>query len=213
MRYPEATKVPGDLTTNNAVTGPLAAPGTYQVQLRVGDQTYTQSFELLKDPRITASQEDLAAQFKLWLEIRDKLSETHEGINRLRRVKEQVATWLRHLKDSSALEGQDNLAAIIEAGQTLEDKLAAIEGELIQTDVKTGSDRLRLPSKLNLKLASLISVVSSADAAPTQQAYDVFEHLSTQIDEQLAQLKTIIETDVPAFNTTLREAEVPAIVV
>ena len=99
-----------------------------------------------------------------------------------------------------------------EAAQTLEDKLTSIEKELIQTGVKTATDRLWLPSQLNLKLASLISVVSSADAAPTQQTYDVFEHLSVQIDEQLAQLKTVIDTDVPAFSTLLKEGNVPAIV-
>jgi len=41
------------------------APGTYQVQLKVGDQTYSQSFELVKDPRVAATAEDLQMQFDL----------------------------------------------------------------------------------------------------------------------------------------------------
>ena len=37
MRYPAARKVPEDKTTEDAVVGPLASPGAYQVSLQVGD--------------------------------------------------------------------------------------------------------------------------------------------------------------------------------
>ena len=34
------------------MTGPAAAPGNYQVELKVGDQTLTEIFEIQKDPRV-----------------------------------------------------------------------------------------------------------------------------------------------------------------
>jgi len=195
--------------TEKTVTGPLAAPGTYQVRLEADGQSYSQSFELRLDPRVTASAEDLQAQFDLWSQIRDKLSETHEAVNQLRRVKEQVSAWLRHLK---GLKEFDALEAITQAGQALDEQLSLIESELVDTEAKYASERLTLKAKLNAKLATLISIVSSADAAPPQQAYDVFEHLSAQVDEQLTQLQAVLDEDVAEFNKMLKEADVPAVV-
>ena len=84
LRYPDAHKVPEDKTTEDAVIGPLASPGEYQVSLRAGEDVQTQTFRILKDPRVGATQEDFDAQFKFLIEIRDKVSETHDGINQLR---------------------------------------------------------------------------------------------------------------------------------
>lgn len=213
MRYPDALKVPGDLTTESTLVGPLAAPGQYQAQLKVGDQVYRESFELRLDPRVTASQAELDAQFELWVKIRDKVSETHEAINKLRRVRQQVQNWVEYLDQSDNLKGQLELKPIKEAAEALREKLSAVEKELIQTEAKTSSDRLRLRARLNAKLIALTSVVSGADAAPPKQAYEVFEYLSKQVDEQLTRLESLLETDLAAFNDMLKGAEVPAVVV
>ena len=86
MRYPDARNVPGDFNGDTKLSGPLAPPEQYQVGLKVGEETVIQSFAIQKDPRVTATQADLEAQFDLWLKIRDKISEVHEGVIRLRRI-------------------------------------------------------------------------------------------------------------------------------
>ncbi len=60
-------------------------------------------------------------------------------------------------------------------------------------------------------LAEFSSVVSCVDAAPPTQAYDVFEHLSALVDEQLAGLQSMIEEDVVAFNALINSANFPAV--
>jgi hypothetical protein len=122
----------------------------------------------------------------------------------LRRIKEQVANWDKLLGETHS--------TIAEAAKALQEKLKAIEVELIQTEANTAGDRLRLRSRLNSKLNTLISVVGVADFAPTKQSYEVFEHLSGQVDEQLGQLKMVVETDVAAFNDLVRQANVPAVI-
>src|SRR5437763_16251142 len=79
------------------LAGPVVPPGRYRVQLTVGDQTSAEWFELRKDPRVAASQEDLEAQCTLLLRIRDKLSETHDAINQIRDLKGQIDGWERRL--------------------------------------------------------------------------------------------------------------------
>ena len=78
-------------------------PGMYEVQLVVGDITVSQSFEILKDPRVSASQEDFEAQAQLLLDIRDKISETNMAINRLADVRNQAQEWGRLSQNFRAL--------------------------------------------------------------------------------------------------------------
>jgi len=65
---------------------------------------------------------------------------------------------------------------------------------------------------LNNYLVALGGVVESADSAPTQASYDVFEMLSKQLDEQLDKWKQILSTDVPTYNDGVRKQDVPALI-
>jgi photosystem II stability/assembly factor-like uncharacterized protein len=232
LRYPGAEKVPGDVSTEKAITGPLAPPGRYQVRLTVGERSWIQPLEVRKDPRVSATQAELDAQFALWRQIRDTLSETHAGINRLRRIRRQVSEWSQRLRESPPADGSPPRAGagsggppaagagnpgaprpegITEAADRLLAKLAEIETELVQTSAKNSMDALRWPARLNLRLVSLMSVLSSADAAPPRQAREVYEHLAGLARRELARLDALVETDVAAFNALVREANLPAI--
>jgi hypothetical protein len=206
MRYPDPKKIDGYVASEAIMVGPIAAPGIYQVELKVGDQTLTEVFEIQKDPRVSATQEDLDAQFELHLRIRDKLSETHDAINMLRNIRQQAEDWTRRSR-----ERQDH-EAIARSAKSLKEKISPIENELTQSKAKTRQDTMNWPVKLNGKLAWLAAVVSSAQAAPTRQEYELFEDLSQRIDVELRRLKEIIDTDVVAFNQLMSESGVPAII-
>ena len=103
--------------------------------------------------------------------------------------------------------------AIVEAAERLLAKLTEIETELIQTSAQNSMDALRLPARLNLRVASLVSVLSSADAVPPRQAYLVYEHLAGLVRRERGRLETLIETDVVEFNALVREANLPAIAI
>ena len=55
--------------------------------------------------------------------------------------------------------------------------------------------------------------MGGGDAVPTDQSYVVYEDLTGKIDVQLARLRQVTDTDVPAFNTLVREQNVPAVVI
>jgi hypothetical protein len=205
MRYPDPTKVEGFMGGENVLVGPLVPPGKYQVRLTVDEQTYTEEFEIQKDPRVSATQQELEEQFALLLRIRDKVSETHDTINKIRDIRQQVEAWIRRTQ------GQKEYERIAEVGRSLKEQLASVEEALIQVKAKVRQDTLNHPAKLNVKLTALTAVVASADAAPTSQAYELFEDLSARIQEQQQRLQNLIDTDVKAFNTLIRELGVPAI--
>jgi len=54
---------------------------------------------------------------------------------------------------------------------------------------------------------------NSADAAPTQVSYEVFEQLSKRLDEELAKWKQVKEIDLTAFNEQVQKANVPVVMV
>ena len=213
MRYPDPIKIEGYDDPAYGLEGPLAPPGTYHVQLKVGNQDPidTKPFHIQKDPRVTVTQEDLQTQFELLLAIRDKVSATHDTINTIRAIRRQVDEWERRARSNALHETSKTNEAVITSGEQIKKSLAAIEAELLQIKAKKQLDTLDFPVKLSGKLAELSGVVASADAAPTRQAREVFEDLSASLDTQLQRLRQLITTEVAAFNTLIRDSQVPAI--
>ncbi len=205
MRYPEAEGVDGFFTPDGTLPGPLASPGTYQVRLTVGDETQTQRFVIEKDPRVQATQADLDAQFALLCRVRDKVTETHATIKTLRAIRAQAEEWEKRTQDEKVN------PAISEHISALKERLAPIEEELIQTQAKVRSDTLNFPVKLNTKLAGVYGAVAGADAAPTKQAAEVFASLASRADEHRTAINQIMDGDVAALNTMIRDAQIPAI--
>jgi len=206
LRLEEATKVKKMILWGGGTEGPVVVPGTYQVKLVVGDKSRTQPVEVRKDPRLGTTQVEYEKQFDLLLEIRDALSQTHDAILRIRTAREQVGA----AADRAKSKPEEKL--IGDAAEALEKKLTAVEEELYQTKNKAEQDPLNYPIRLNNKLAWLANVVGSADAAPTDAAYAVFENISRKIAAQLATLEKVLAADLPAFNQLVKDKGVPAVV-
>jgi hypothetical protein len=206
LRYADATKFPGMILWAGETRGPLVVPGTYQVRLTVNGKTMTESFEVRKDPRVSTTPADFAKQFDLLMKIRDKLTETHTAITRIREVRRQMDDLVKRVKD-----GPDG-RPIAEAAKALNDKLRAVEEELYQTKNQSSQDPLNFPIRLNNKLAALAGVVSSADAAPTDPSYVVYEEQVGLINAQLRKLEQIMTSDLAAFNRLVREHNIPAVI-
>ena len=115
------------------------------------------------------------------------------------------------MPSTSTLGTPSRARRIVDAGKSLNKKMTEVEEVLIQTKAKSGQDVLNYPVRLNNHLVALSGVVGSAETAPTQQSYEVFDILSKQLDEQLAKWKEIVATDVPAYNNLVRQQEVPAL--
>jgi photosystem II stability/assembly factor-like uncharacterized protein len=203
MRYAPATAVPGDAGTKNYLDGPVAVPGRYSVTLRAGDTEQTAGFQILKDRRISVTQEDLDEQFGLLLRIRDLLSETNETILKLRNVREQIESWRGRWDENDG-----DVANLRSRASEIRDRLTEIELELIQPKAESS---LQFPEGLNAKLAKLAAFVDLDDARPTKQAGEYFDWVSDQINSHLTRYHTIITEEVGNLNDHIREAKLPLI--
>lgn len=187
MRYPNARDVTSGVQLAafeaSRPSPPVALPGRYMARLAVGGQTYERPFEIRKDPRTTASDADLQAQFALVVKIRDRVSEVADALNRLRDARQQM-------------DEREKRGPATPAVASIRQKLLAIEGQLTRM---VGSHPLEVtPKGIINKLGTLSGVVGSGDARPTKQDYALFEDLSSRFVVQARQLAEVIGKDLPA---------------
>ncbi len=206
MRYPDATKVPGAIMWGGTTQGPAVVPGTYQVRLRVGEKNLTHAFEIKKDPRVKATDAEFKEQLDFLLKIRDKVSAAHEAVNAIRDIRKQTDDLVKRLEKHPFKDSVSNTA------KRMNDRLKKVEEEIVQVRIKSGQDALNFPIKLNDKIASITGVASSADTKPTQQSYDVFTALTSKLDEQLAIYHRVVDKDLAEFNATVKNLDVPAVI-
>ncbi|MEM9566642.1 MAG: glycosyl hydrolase, partial [Actinomycetota bacterium] len=200
MRHPSGPKVDGS-DFHPPSKGPLCLPGTYQATLSVGGHTSTQSFDLVPDPRVTASAADFRAQFELLSSIQVTYDDLVEAVNRVASLKDRLGDWDGRLADLD----HTGAAAVREAIEAVGTRLTAIEDELIQREFTSAGDTLNYREKLIEKLGAVVPVVASADTAPTRQSHQVYEKLAGQITEQLGALDELIDGDLAALNRDLAD--------
>ncbi len=195
------------LWNEGGLEGPRIVPGKYQVRLTVGEASQTKPFEVVANPLSSASQAELEEQFKFVVESRDKLTQIHEQIEKIRAVRAQLTDLKKRLKSN------EKYKPAIDAAEQLDKKMTAIEEALYQTKNKSNQDPLNFPIRLNDKLASVTETAATGDFAPSAQAKTVRAELFKAIDAELQKLKTLWEKDLSELNATLKQLETPAILV
>ena len=199
LNYPGAKRFDGMILWWAGVGGPTALPGDYKVRLTVNEKSQTQPFTILKDPRSPATQQQMKAQFDFVQAVTNKLTETHEAIIKIRDVRKQLNDYKERIKPD------ENMKDVVKMAAAIDSVMTKVEETLYQTKNRSGQDPLNFPLRLNNKLAHLNALTGIGDDAPTEQAIAVKEELTKDIDVQLAILKKVFETDVPAFNKLVKE--------
>ncbi|PHI20976.1 glycosyl hydrolase [Lewinellaceae bacterium SD302] len=213
LYYPGGTRVDGMILWWAGLGGPMAMPGKYTASLEYGDMMKTVPFEIAPDERVEASDADLKAQFDFMLEVRDKVSEAHQAIIDLRKVRSQINTFQGMLKGGYQSSNADENSELIAYGDSLTGRLTEVEEALYQTKNRSGQDPLNFPIRLNNKLAHLNSIAGIGSYRPTEQLYAVKEELTAAIDAELAKYRDTIEKMVPAYNEMVRKAKLDVILV
>ena len=205
MMYPGAEKVKGMILWWGSLNGPMALPGNYTVELSKNGKSVSKDFAILEDPRSTVSPEDLKAQFDFIVEVRDKLTEIHKAIKNIATIKDEV----KNLK--AAVTDKDTNKDLLDFADDLVKKITVIENNLYQTKNKSNQDPLNFPIKLNNKLAHLNSLTAMGNYQPTDQAVAFKNEIIKEIDDQLAALFELFDTDVKTLNQKVKESAVDLI--
>lgn len=207
MRYEGATVFPGLIMWAAAPQrGPAAPPAKYTVRVTAGGETKTQDFLVGIDTRLKdqVTLADLQQQFKLSMEIRDKVSAANQAVIQVRAIRDQVNKAMEKVPAKKKAEIQ----AIADG---LMKPLTLVEEETYQVRNRSSQDPLNYPIKLNNKIAALAGVVESSDNKPTDQSYTVFKELSGRLDAQLEKLNQALKTELPRLNAALKREKLDAV--
>ncbi len=177
--------------------------------LKVGDQEYTQTLEVLKDPRSKGTLADIKATVDLQVALRKDLNTVSDMISQIEWMRKQCYD----LKDVLGEGGgtRDTISAI----EVFDKKLRSIEDELFQHTIAEGDTKsFRYPHKLYSKLSVLAgNIGENIDFAPTAQQLEVHAVLHERLAEQKAHFEALLKTDLPTFNTMLERQDLGGVIV
>ena len=205
MRIQRPTLVPKAVFNEGTKNPPKVSAGTYTVRLTVGRHAYTTTAEVLPLPGSMATAGDLKAQYDLLADIRDRLSEAHTTVLRIRDVRAQVQDLARRG------ERLGPGAALTKQSQALTAKLDALERELTNPDIQADEDDLNYPPQLDHDLTNLAGVVSGADARPTESSVQLYAELKAQLADIQRRFDALMQGDVAAFSQAVESAGLPRV--
>jgi len=171
LRYPGATEFDGMIIWSaRPQLGPIAPPGKYIIELTINNEKYETSIDLIKDPRIDVSDDDINVQFNFAMEIRNQTDLANRSVIEIRNMKVHLDSIISKKSSSSS-------AKI----KKLKSKLETIESSIYQVKNQSGQDPLNFPIRVNNRLAYLRKSVESGDGLPTKGSREVFELLKDEL--------------------------------
>ncbi len=203
LRYSPAKRFDGMVLWAANMSGPMAIPGNYRMEISYKDTLVSKSFEIIQDPRSPATEEDYQKYYAFATDVRDKITEAHEAIIEIRDIRTQLSNYKARISEDTMI-----VAEIVK----IDSVMTGVEEVLYQTKSKSSQDPLNFPVRLTNKIGYVSNILGTGDYPPTDQAYAVKKEMEGLIDDELAKFDLVKKEMIPAFNRMLRENEVDAII-
>ncbi|HYM22028.1 MAG TPA: hypothetical protein VEU08_02430 [Vicinamibacterales bacterium] len=195
-----------------AQVGPIVVPGKYTVKLTVDGQSFTQPIEILKDPRIPSSQQDLDLSVRVQLRLRDDISASADMVNAIEVMRKQLEDVTK------AFKGDASKAALLKQVADMDKRLFDVETKILEpaqmlSDDKYFQQAYRIYTNLVWMNGEVGpgagDVAGGADFAPTDTSVGQLEGIEKDLTAVKGDYKTLMERDVPAFNRAIGAAIAP----
>jgi hypothetical protein len=179
---------------------PLAAPGKYQARFTINGQQFTQPVEVLKDPAIVASVEDLKTSTAMQVRIRDDITRTSDLVNRME-------IWRKQIEDQT--KANAGKGPLLKALADLNTSILDVEHRLVSRSEMLSDDKYFPEAyKVYMNLIWLSGGVGqgasdeagSVDYKPTDTQVQVLEAIEKELGDAKNAFERLASVDVPAFN-------------
>ena len=190
----------------NVVRGPVVLPGSYTVRLAAGGRTLTAPLKVLADPHTLGTAATMTAENHFQHEVIREIDSVSDMIERLERVRKQIAELDRQYANDPAQK------AVVEAADKIAARAQVVENTLMDIYLTNGNEDLnRHPSQLYQKLTALYDK-AEADLGPTASEEEVNESFRAWMEKSDGQLRQFTDQDVSELNAFLKAHHVPAVI-
>ena len=196
MRYPGFKSFDGMILYSSPNVGPKAVPGTYKVRLTYNNEVMSKDFKILKDPRLSNTQNDYLEQFNFLISVRDQVSISNQSIVDIRKIKKD----LQYIIDKSS----DN-KQLISLINEFSNKLSVIENKIHMTKNQSRQDPLNYGIRINNRLAFLMADSQRGDFPPTDQSIEFFNVIKEELNYELASFNKVLNTYVSQINNMIED--------
>jgi hypothetical protein len=181
---------------------PLALPGKYTVKLTVNGQSQSRPLELKMDPRIKISQADLEKMFRAESRVAKNLADLSIALKHAQELQANLAVRKKEMASNS--EAADALG-------TLDRKTAELMGVQVEHEFGVFGLTVRATQTVTLREAlhattGLLSIVQSADSAPTADAAVAIEKWDSATKSILERWGALWQHDRTRVNSLLQKA-------
>ncbi len=199
MRYPGFTEFDGMILYSSPNNGPKAVPGTYKAVLSVNNEPVSQDFNIVKDPRLPNTQEDYRKQFDYLISVRDKVSEAHEAIIRIRKTRDILEYIKEKVGETKSAE------EVVKLTNELDAEMGVIENNIHMTKNQSYQDPLNFGIRINNRIAFLMADQQRGDYPPTDQAVEFRDEVFKELDKELLNLNSLLNEKITAINQKLSQ--------
>ena len=176
--------------------GALVVPGAYQARLTVNGKTYKQPLVVVRDPRVTTSQEALERQLALEKKAANLVTVSYGFDRQAVVLREAIAG------DEKKLENQN--PDTVKALEAFDLKVTAIKGSARRGG---GGPPIGKPKPsftlLNSELGSLATVVDSADSDPTPAMESAYNDYCRDLKTTATNWNALVKGDLVTLNAQL----------
>jgi photosystem II stability/assembly factor-like uncharacterized protein len=204
LRHEGAMRIPrAKIDMGDPAIGPMAIPGEYRIELRVGEKVLTQPLVVEPDPRVSIARADLEEQLRFSLSIRDAITRLSQTVVAIQDVREQLESARKRIGEG---ELSDSASEILE-------KMTSLEERLHNPEAKVAYDILAMPpgARLYSKLGPLMDYVNEGDGRPTQGLKEAFAELLTELDRVLSEWDQTVRSDIASWNERAKALDVPRV--
>lgn len=210
LRYPTPVKPTSDQLEAeyegffyDAVEGPFVVPGTYTVQVSIGDAKASKTVEVKDDPTIEISEQDRQQRDRLMMEAYALYKQSNDA-------KETVTALQKSLDQAQKTysKAPDDVKTLMKNFSKLVEKL---RDEIAGPPEPNFAPLTYTPPPLTGQTARLLFSLENVSQPPTSAQGNQYAQLSVAVSKAAAQLRTAIEIDLPKLNSAMRKAGIPYI--
>jgi hypothetical protein len=185
--------------------GYAVPPGKYKAQLNFNGTISETEMIVLANPAISATATDWNEQQQILASITASISEMHQQVNELRKIRKQL------VHHSDILKGVKPAEKVLDEAKKLIEGIDAWESNIVEGRIQNGQDVINWPSKLNIEFFNIKRLADAADPKITQGIKTRLADLQSQWNVEKVKVEAI-KKSLAAYNTLYKSQQLEALI-